>query len=199
MAATSDSTRLANVLAAIDEVNAGDPNRIGTAAGNRPAELVYGERMSATLARFAPAPSPELQIAVRAQHIARWKLPRSDYPEGKAGYHRWRTEQKRRHATLVGDIMAPYGFGAEAAARVGAIVRKENLKNDAEAQTLEDVACLVFLEHYLADFAAKHTPDKLTDILRKTWAKMSPAAHQAASQVPFPKPLHDLVVAAVSP
>ena len=37
----------------------------------QPAELVYGRRMSATLARMAPAPSEPLRIAARGQHIER--------------------------------------------------------------------------------------------------------------------------------
>ncbi len=48
------------------------------------------------------------------------------------------------------------GYSDAEIARAGALIRKENLRGDAEAQTLEDVACLVFLEHYAADFAAKH-------------------------------------------
>ena len=54
-------------------------------------------------------------------------------------------------------------------------MRKERLRADAEAQTLEDVACLVFLRHYAASFAAKHPEEKVLDILVKTQRKMSPA------------------------
>ena len=64
--------------------------------------------------------------------------------------------------------------------RVGQIVRKERIKADPDAQALEDVACLVFLEFYAAPFMAKHDEDKCVDIVRKTWAKMSDAGHAAA-------------------
>jgi hypothetical protein len=41
---------------------------------------------------------------------------------------------------------------------------------------LEDIVCLVFLEHYLEDFASRHEEDKVVEILRKTLKKMSPRA-----------------------
>ena len=40
--------------------------------------------------------------------------------------------------------------------------------------------CLVFLENWFADFAKQHDPDKVVDIVAKTWKKMSPAGHEAA-------------------
>ena len=48
------------------------------------------------------------------------------------------------------------------------------MRSDAEAQTLEDVACLVFLRYYAENFAAKHPREKVFDILLKTQRKMSP-------------------------
>jgi len=49
-----------------------------------------------------------------------------------------------------------------------------------EAQLLEDVICLVFLEHYFAEFAKGHDEEKVIGILRKTWRKMSDRGHEAA-------------------
>jgi len=66
---------------------------------------------------------------------------------------------------------------------VRSLIRKEALKADPEAQALEDVVDLVFLENYLLDFVAKH-PDydeaKFVDILRKTGRKMSARGREAA-------------------
>ena len=59
------------------------------------------------------------------------------------------------------------------------IVRKETAR-DPEGQTLEDAACLVFLQFEFAAFAAKTDDAKVIDILRKTWRKMSLAAREAA-------------------
>jgi hypothetical protein len=162
---------LAKVLAAIDSVHAEDPNQ---------AELLYAERMTAWLDKLAPDASPELQIAVRAQHLKRWELMRSDYPDGVVGYKKWRAEQARRHAALTTKIMLENGFDEAAAARVTALIQKQRLKQDADAQTLEDCACLVFLEHEFAAFAAKHPPEKVDEIVKKTWAKMSLVAHSHA-------------------
>jgi hypothetical protein len=63
------------------------------------------------------------------------------------------------------------------------------------------VACLVFLEHYFADFASKHERDKLIDIVRKTWAKMSPAGRAAALELaPQLAPdLRSIIEAALEP
>ena len=44
---------------------------------------------------------------------------------------------------------------------------------DPEGQTLEDAAALTFLDWDFAEFSAKTDEDKMVDILRKTWEKMS--------------------------
>jgi|SoiMethySBSTD1v2_1073268.scaffolds.fasta_scaffold138559_3 hypothetical protein len=172
--------RLTAVLAAIDAANDRDPGRITIDGRPEPAELVYGRRMSATLARMAPDASAPLQIAARGQHIERWTSPRKSYPEGRIGYLKWRKDLRDFHATRLGGIMAAAGYGADDVARVGSLVRKERLKLDADAQLLEDVVCVVFLEHYVDGFMAKTDPEKLAGILAKTWAKMSPVGHEHA-------------------
>jgi hypothetical protein len=174
------------VIAAIDRANAADPNIIVTEGPAEPAELVYGRRMSATLARMAPDASEPLQIAARGQHIERWQLARKSYPEGRAGYLRWRKDAKELHARRLGDIMAGAGYGAGDIDRVGALVRKERLKLDPEAQLLEDVVCVVFLEHYLTPFMAKTEPAKLPGILAKTWRKMSDFGRSEALKLNVP-------------
>ena len=179
------SGRLNCALKAIDEANALDPNR-GT---GEPAELVYGRRMSHALARFGPDASEPLQIAVRGQHVERWKTPRRAFPEGKAGYVAWRNAAKKRHAERLAEIMTACGYDEVLAARAGALARKENLRGDAEAQTLEDIACLVFLCHYAADFAARHPGEKVLDILLKTQRKMSPRGRAAGLEFDFPGPV----------
>jgi hypothetical protein len=172
--------RLATAIDAIDAANARDPNQVEVDGRTAPGELVYGQRMSATLARLDPAASVHLQIAARGQHIERWTSPRKSYPDGRAGYLKWRTDLKDFHANRVGEIMAGAGFSPEDIARVGSLIRKERLKRDGEAQMLEDVVCVVFLQHYIDGFMAKTDQAKLPDILAKTWAKMSPLGHEHA-------------------
>ena len=179
------SNRLQSALNAIDAANARDPNHEAGA----PTELIYGRRMSEVLAAFAPAASEPLQIAVRGQHIERWLSPRRAYPEGKAGYFAWRNAAKKRHAERLGQIMAACGYDEAVIARVGALARKEQLRSDGEAQTLEDVACLVFLRYYAARFASKHPGEKVLDILVKTQRKMSPRGRAAGLDFGFPTPV----------
>ena len=182
----TSSSRYDAVIAAIDAANVADPNLIEVEGQAEPAELVYGRRMSATLARMAPDASEPLQIAARGQHIERWRLARKSYPDGRAGYLRWRKDAKEVHAQRLGDIMAEAGYGAGDIDRVGALVRKEKLKLDPEAQLLEDVVCVVFLEHYLPPFMAKTEPAKLPGILAKTWKKMSDFGHAEALKLNVP-------------
>ncbi len=164
-----DVMHLTAALAAIDAANAADP----TLEAGRPAALLYGERMSAELARLFPDASDVLQIAARGQHVERWLLPRADYPDGKAGYYAWRQEQGRRHAARVAGIMADAGYSADDQARVGVLLRKEGIKRDAEVQALEDVICFTFLRWYFADFASTRTEAEVVDIVTKTARKMS--------------------------
>lgn len=70
--------KLTNVLSAIDNANAHDPDT----RERKPAAQLYGQRMSAELSRLFPDPSEPLQIAARGQHIGRWTLKRKNYPEG---------------------------------------------------------------------------------------------------------------------
>ncbi len=181
--------RLAAVLAAIDEANAADPKREVADGRSEPAALLYGRRMSQVLDEFAPDASENLKIAVRGQHIERFLRPRSNYPEGRAGYLAWRRDAARFHADRVTALMADQGFPETDRERVAALIRKEGFKRDPEAQTLEDVACLVFMRWYFAPFADKRTPEELLDIVTKTARKMSARGRAAALALPLPADL----------
>lgn len=176
--------RLARAFALIDAANAKDP------AGQAEA---YGRRMTETLADFAPdAPEP-LKIAARAQHIERWTIPRSSYPEGRIPYLTWRKELQKLHAARTGEIMATCGYGEEEILRAQSLLKKERLKQDPDAQTLEDVICLVFLRHEADAFIAKHEDAKVRDILAKTARKMSARGLAAAAAVPMAERLARLL------
>jgi hypothetical protein len=178
--------RLHKVLALIDAANAADP----TIEAGAPAARLYGERMSAELARLFPDASDILQIAARGQHVERWLLPRSDYPAGKTGYLDWRREQARRHALRVADMMAAAGYGEDDRIRVGVLLRKEGLKRDVEVQALEDVICFTFLRWYFQPFASGRDPAEVADIVTKTARKMSAEGRERAlAEFPIPEPL----------
>jgi hypothetical protein len=176
-------SRLEQAYAGIDAANGEDPGSVVDGSIRRPAELVYGERMSAMLERLHPEASEALRIAVRAQHIRRWQVPRASYPMDRPGYLRWRKDLQRKHAEWAGAILAGCGYEPDEIARVGALIRKENLHRDAETQALEDVAALVFLAHYAEDFARKHEPGKVIAILAKTLNKMSEHGRSTAASL----------------
>ncbi|MBL1378821.1 DUF4202 domain-containing protein [Zobellella iuensis] len=189
---TQDS-RLQLVLNAIDAENRQDPHQEQADGQSWPKEYLYSLRMSEQLARFAPNASELLQIAARAQHIRRWTVPRTDYPMDRAGYKHWRTDLAKYHGELTAKLMENAGYGAEEQERVKALLLKKQLKRDDEVQTLEDVICLVFIHYYLEDFATKHEEEKLLDIIRKTWGKMSEAGHATALKVSLSPPVQSLV------
>jgi len=172
-------------LSAIDAAHALDPKTIPVNGQATPYELHYAQQMSKWLERRAPDASETLKLAIRAQHFRRFEIPRSDFAEGKVGYHKWRTYLKKRQAEQVSQICLDCGYAADEAERVGSMIRKEDLKQDEETQVLEDVACLVFLEDQFEDFEQMHDEGKIVAILQKTWRKMSKRGHELALGIPL--------------
>ncbi|MDO9450164.1 MAG: DUF4202 domain-containing protein [Rugosibacter sp.] len=174
-----NAARFARAMALFDAANGEDPNQ----DEGQPKELLYSQRMSEMLQRYAPAADEVVQLAVRAQHICRWSVPRSDYPLTKEGYFQWRTGLYRMHAEIAGDLMGQAGYGEASIARVQMAIAKRRLKSNPDSQLLEDIAGLVFIEHYMVGFVASkpdYDEEKWIDIIRKTWKKMSDNAHQFA-------------------
>lgn len=175
--------RLAPVLAAIDAANARDPVSVMVDGAAVPRALIYGQRMSEVLADYLPGASEALRIAARAQHIERWIVPRESYAEGRIAYLKWRKDLQQHHAKRTGEIMRQAGYDVDDISRTGALLRKERLKYDDDAQALEDVTCLVFLQFEAPDFIAKHADHKVRDILAKTARKMSPRGVAEAAKL----------------
>ena len=175
--------RFARAIAAIDAANAADPNTLSWDGVTRPKELVHAELVSRWIERLAPDASEALRLAGRAHHLRRWTLPRTDYPEGRAGYHRWRHELQRRHAEEAGELLRQAGYDEATITRVGELVCKRGLGRDPEVQRLEDALCLVFVETQLGTFAARHDPAKVLDILVKSLRKMSASGRAAAAAI----------------
>jgi Domain of unknown function (DUF4202) len=188
-------------IAAFDTANSADPNSERDGGSEHPKELIYARRMSMMLERFAPDASEAVRLAVRCQHIRRWEVPRDDFPRTPEGYRAWRKKLMDLHAEAAGRILRDAGYDEETVAHVQALVRKERLKRDPDSQLVEDVVDLVFLEHYLERFVVEHPEydePKLADILKKTWAKMSPRGHEAAlTLVKLPEPLKPVILRAV--
>jgi hypothetical protein len=178
--------RFAEILQRIDEANAADPETALDRGVAHPAAQLYGRRMSAELVEFCPEASEHLRIAVRGQHIERWTRPRADYPEGREGYLNWRGDLGRFHGERVAELMREVAYGPDDCDRVAQIIRKEGIKRDPEVQTLEDVACLVFMRWYFADFAEGRDPEHVYRIVAKTARKMSAEGRAAAARLELP-------------
>jgi hypothetical protein len=139
--------------------------------------------LTAWMHRLRQPPSEELLLAARAHHIRRWEHPRSAYPEGRGGYLRWRTALYRFHAEAAAGILRGAGYEEATVARVSQLIGRRAPARDDDAQALEDGLCLVFLETQLNDVAGRLDRDKMTNILRRTWKKMSPAGRQHALEL----------------
>ncbi len=190
---TTTDSRLECALAAIDTANRADPNQESFGGEQLPKEYAYSLHMTRWLFALESAPSERMQIACRAQHIERWTLPRSDYPEGRKAYYQWRQACGQMHGRRAAEIMADCGYPHEECDRVETILTKRELRKDADTQLLEDVACMVFLEKYFADFyeeKADYDRDKWLRIVRRTWGKMSPRGHEAALKLAEGMPAH---------
>lgn len=103
------------------------------------------------------------------------------------------------HAKIAEGILANCGYDSEAIEKVKFLVLKKELHTNADTQLLEDVVCLVFIEFYLEEFAAKHDGEKVIDIIRKTVKKMSAAAIEAVGQITVSAKMQSLLQQAVSP
>lgn len=178
-------TRLETAIALIDKKNSEDVNTYTVFGLDYPKELLYSVRMSRKLLQFKPNASKALQIAARAQHICRWKIARNEYSMDRVGYLKWRETLKRMHADITAQILIQVGYDKPFIDRVSLLINKKLIKKNEETQILEDTICLVFLDYYFEEFAAKHDDEKVVDILKKTWVKMSDAGHAEALKLPF--------------
>ena len=198
----ADPQRFQRAIELFDAANSEDPNKESVDGQEVPKELLYARRMTDMLERFAPDATEAVRLAVRAQHIQRWKVPRASYPMDRNGYLQWRTGLYKFHAETAGRLMHEAGYDETMIERVKTVVGKKGLKVNPETQLLEDVVDLTFIEHYMAHFAGQHPEydeEKWLNIVRKTWAKMSERAHEfaLAGKIALPQALVPLILKAV--
>lgn len=179
------SQRTLDAIEAIDTANAGDPTVVTVRGADHPLAQIHGVLAHEWVLHLHPDADDTWLLAARAHHLRRWELPRSDYDAGKAGYLRWKRDQRQRHARDVAVLLAPLGFDDAAIERVQALVRRDQLASDPGSQAIEDAACLAFVETQLADVATKLDRAHLIDVLRKTARKMTPAGAAAIALIPL--------------
>jgi hypothetical protein len=189
--------------ALLDAANSEDPNQETVDGKVWPKELLYSHRMSDMLARYTPDADDAMKLAIHAQHVQRWKTPRDAYPMDRIGYLTWRKGLYKFHAQTAVDLLTQAGYGEDVTDRVYQAVAKKGIKDNVDTKLLEDVAGLVFIEHYMLAFANKHPEydeEKWLDIIRKTWKKMTDRAHQfsLSGNLKLPEPLVPLIQKAVA-
>lgn len=190
--------RLQAAIDAIDAANADDPNTIVVAGVERPKELAHAALMSQWLLRLDPEADVAQQLAARAHHLRRWTIPRASYPDGRAGYLRWRTALSKQHAEDVAEILAAVGYETPIIDRVRAIIRKQGLGSDPAVQAHEDALCLVFLETQFADLLGRLGREKTVEVVAKTVRKMSAAGIEAAGSLGLADDLASVLADAVA-
>jgi hypothetical protein len=181
----------------VDRAHAADPTRTPSGA---PAELVYADRMEAWVARLVPDASQLLRLAARCQHLERWTVSRDEYPMDRTGYNAWRRALYRKQAERARELLLEAGVSPGDADDVATWVSKTGLLRNPGTQALEDAACLVYLEHEIEAFAIKHedySKEKMINILRRIWRKMSQNARSEALALEMPDPLRTLLEEAV--
>ena len=179
------NTRFHQAIERFDKLNAEDPNLVEIGGQSHPKELYHAKAMSRWIEMLYPDASEAVQLAARCQHLCRWEIPRSDYPEGRAAYLKWRNDLKKFHAARSAEVLESVSYDQSIIDRVKTINLKKGLANDPEVQAVEDALCLVFLETQFEDYLQQWGTDKTADILRKTWGKMSAIAQDAALTLPF--------------
>ena len=179
------SPHFQEALECFDQANAKDPNREKIDGQQQPHELIDARRLHDWVLKLRPDASEALRLAARCQHICRWQIPRSTFPDTRSGYLQWRKKLQCFHAETAGRILSSVGYDEPTIQRVQALNRKETGADDSEGQVLEDALCLVFLEFELESFGQRYEQQKIIRILKKTWAKMSPTAQQRALRLEF--------------
>ncbi len=181
----NQESRFQEAIRLIDEENARDPNQEMVDGVPKPRERAYSERLTEWVKKLTPAPSEELLLAARGQHIARWSIPRSSYEMNRKGYLLWRQELKKFHAEKVASILNQVGYDNSFIERVKNLVLKKNFPRDPEAVILEDALNLMFFQYQFSDLAKKTEPDKMVEVLQKAWKKISSQGRSLALSLPF--------------
>jgi hypothetical protein len=195
----SSDQKLQSAFNSFDAYNSKDPHHEMDSGKEVPKELLYAKRMTERLDAYAPGASVPIRIAARCQHIGRWEIPRNSFPIDRKGYLQWRSKLALHHSEIASGILTNCGFDQETINHVKFLLQKKELRqHHPDTQVLEDVICLVFIEHYLHDFALQHDDDKVVDILKKTIQKMSPRGLSEAGKVPMTEKVRALIQKAAS-
>lgn len=181
----STMTRQEKAFALFDAYNRQDPHQVTQGDTRYPAEYFYAQQLHHWITTLYPEADEALLLASRCQHIGRWEIPRDEYPEGKAGYLRWRKALSELHAEKAGELLGQAGYPPEEVAPVQAILRKSHIRQNPDSQAMENALCLVFFAYQYEDFLQGQPDDTVVRILKKTWKKMSEPGRKAAMKLSY--------------
>src|SRR5262245_30274134 len=150
------SQRFDTAVQRLDALNADDPVKLTRNGVETPRLLAEADRVSAWILYLCPDASEALRLAARAQHLMRWQVKRSDYPEGRIGYRTWRRAAMEFHANEARRVLEEVGYDPDTVRAVSEIVQKHGLRKNRDVQVMEDALCLSFLEHDFLAFSEKH-------------------------------------------
>ena len=178
-------TKLEQAFRLFDAYNQQDPYKITWDGEEYPSEVFYASKLHDSIKTLDQSPSEALLLASRCQHIGRWEIERKTYPEGRVGYLKWRNDLSKFHAQKAREILESLDYTEDIIARVNDIVLKRQLKIDPEVQTMENALCLVFLEYQFDDLIEKLSEEKMINVIRKTWRKMSDPGKEIALSLKY--------------
>lgn len=182
----------------IDEYNKKDPTIENWKGTDYPKEYLESIKRTNWLEKIAPNASDALKIAARSQHIGRWEIPRNTYESSRIGYLTWRSDLAKFHARKTSEILQKLNFDTNTIENVQELNLKKGIKTNTDAQTIEDVLCLVFLENHIDDFAPSQDEEVLANIVQKTWKKMSDAGREEALKISYKPEILEFLKKALS-
>ena len=193
-----DEKKFNNAIQLFDKANSSDPNTEYVNGKDYPKELLYAIRMTKKLNQIKPKASESVKLAARCQHICRWEIPRDSFEMNRNGYLNWRRELKKFHSLKASEILRQVGYDETLIDEVTFLLEKKQLKKNSDTQLMEDIICLVFLEFYFENFSEKYSEEKLIDIIKKTWIKMSEKGRKSALRLNYSKKPKELLLRAIS-
>jgi len=177
--------KLEKAFTLFDAYNKRSPETVFWENQEFPSEYFYALKLYDWVKKLEPQASESLLLASRAQHIGRWEISRKSYPDGRVGYLKWRSDLGKFHAQTASELLEEVGYDDKTIERVREIIQKQSLKTDEDVQTIENALCLVFLQFQFDDLIEKVNEEKMIDILRKTWGKMSEPGRKHALDLKF--------------
>lgn len=181
--AIENQARFEEAIRRLDEANTADPREEVVDGIPRPRELLFAQRVYDWVLRLEPGASEELLLAARGHTLRRWMIPRDRYAKTTRAYHEWRDALAAFHAEEAGKILEGVGYEAGVVDRVRRLIARLDFPRDPDSQILEDADCLVFLQTKLHEYLDDWDEQKTIKILRRTIAKMTPAAQELAKQL----------------